>query len=75
MEDALAAHADIARRLVTLFEHRFNPTPAKGTSLDVVAELQAIDHRLGEVESLDEDRILRLFVSAIAATVRSGAGS
>jgi glutamate dehydrogenase len=71
MEDTLAAHPEIARRLVTLFEHRFNPTPPRGGSLDVVAELQAIDHLLDAVESLDEDRILRSFLLLILKSVRT----
>ena len=71
MEDALAAHAEVARRLVTLFEHRFNPAPPKGGSLDVVAELQAIDHLLDAVESLDEDRILRGFLLLVLKSVRT----
>jgi len=71
MEDTLAAHAEIARRLVALFEHRFNPTPPKAGSLDIVAELQAIDHALDAVESLDEDRILRGFLLLILKSVRT----
>ena len=71
MEDTLAAHAEIAGRLVTLFERRFDPVPPKGGSLDVVAELQAIDHLLDAVESLDEDRILRSFLLLILKSVRT----
>jgi glutamate dehydrogenase len=71
MEDTLAAHARIARRLVTLFERRFDPIPPKGGSLDVVAELQAIHHALDAVESLDEDRILRSFLLLILKSVRT----
>ena len=71
MEDTLTAHAEIARRLVTLFEHRCNPTPPKGGSLEIVAELQAIDHLLDAVESLDEDRILRNFLLLILKSVRT----
>jgi glutamate dehydrogenase len=71
MEDTLAAHAEIAGHLVTLFEHRFNPVPPKGGSLDVVAEMQAIDHLLDAVESLDEDRILRSFLLLILKSVRT----
>ncbi len=71
MEDTLAAHAEIARRLVSLFEHRFNPTPPKGGSLEIVAELQAIDHALDAVESLDEDRILRGFLLLVLKSVRT----
>ncbi len=71
MEDTLAAHAAVARRLVALFEHRFDPAPAKQASLDAVAELQAIDHALDDVESLDEDRILRNFLILILKSVRT----
>jgi glutamate dehydrogenase len=71
MEDTLAAHAEITGHLVTLFEQRFDPTPPKGGSLDVVAVLQAIDHLLDAVESLDEDRILRSFLLLILKSVRT----
>ena len=71
MEDTLAAHADIARRLVALFEQRFNPVPPTGGALDIAAELQAIDHALDAVESLDEDRILRAFLLLIRKSVRT----
>jgi glutamate dehydrogenase len=71
MEDTLAAHANVARRLVALFEHRFNPAPPKAGSLDIVAELQAIDHALDAVESLEEDRILRSFLLLILKSMRT----
>jgi glutamate dehydrogenase len=71
MEDTLAAHARIARRLVTLFEARFSLTPPKGSSLDIAAALQAIEEDLNAVESLDEDRILRGFLQLILKSVRT----
>ncbi len=80
MEDTLARHAPIARRLVRLFEHRFDPARAPnsqpansqpGGSLDVVAEVQAIDHLLDRVESLDEDRILRAYLTLVLKSVRT----
>ncbi len=71
MEDALSAHAGIARRLVTLFELRFSRTPPKGGSLDIAAELQAVEEELKAVESLDEDRILRGFLKLILKSVRT----
>ncbi|HTZ36127.1 MAG TPA: NAD-glutamate dehydrogenase [Stellaceae bacterium] len=70
MEDTLAAHAGIARRLVALFEARFDPAPPPG-SLGAIAELQAIDHALDAVESLDEDRILRGFLLLVVNSVRT----
>ncbi len=71
MEDTLAAHAAIARRLVALFEHRFDPARQAAGSLGAVGELQAIDHALDGVESLDEDRILRSFLTLILKSVRT----
>jgi glutamate dehydrogenase len=71
MEETLARHAPIARRLVQLFESRFDPERAGGGSLDAIAEVQAIDHALDGVESLDEDRILRAYLTLILKTVRT----
>jgi glutamate dehydrogenase len=76
MEDTLARHAGIARRLVRLFEHRFDPSRAAvgsqpGASLDTMAEIQAIDHALDAVESLDEDRILRAYLTLVVKSVRT----
>ena len=71
MEDTLARHPGIARRLVRLFEHRFDPTRAAGPSLDALGEIQAINHALDGVESLDEDRILRAYLTLILKTVRT----
>jgi glutamate dehydrogenase len=71
MEDTLARHATIAGRLVRLFEHRFDPAAAGTPSLDAIAEVQAIDHALDAVESLDEDRILRSFLTLVLRSVRT----
>jgi glutamate dehydrogenase len=70
MNDALAAHPDIAESLVRLFRARFDPdgggTPAETIRQDVLERLDA-------VQSLDEDRILRGFLGLIMATVRTNA--
>ncbi|MBV8888659.1 MAG: NAD-glutamate dehydrogenase [Alphaproteobacteria bacterium] len=71
MEDTLARNAGIARRFVSLFECRFDPARQNRGSLDGVAEIQAIDHALDQVESLDEDRILRGYLALILKTVRT----
>ncbi len=76
MEDTLAHHAGVARRLVRLFEHRFDPARADagsgpGAALDAIAEVQAIDHALDRVESLDEDRILRAYLTLVLKSVRT----
>ena len=70
MEETLVRHAAIARRLVRLFEHRFDPESDRA-SLDSVAEVQAIDHALDLVDSLDEDRILRSYLTLVLRTVRT----
>ncbi len=70
MEDALSSHPEIARRLVQLFEIRFDPA-RPGVSLTGLAEIQAIDHALDAVSSLDEDRILRTYLRLILKTVRT----
>ncbi|MGC2412351.1 MAG: NAD-glutamate dehydrogenase, partial [Stellaceae bacterium] len=71
MEETLARHAPVARRLVQLFERRFDPARATSASPDQVAEVQAIDHALDQVESLDEDRILRAYLTLILKSVRT----
>ena len=70
MEDTLSAHPDIAARLVRLFEIRFDPTGAD-PSLAVMGEVQAIDHALDAVASLDEDRILRSFLMLVLKSLRT----
>ncbi|HEV2336703.1 MAG TPA: NAD-glutamate dehydrogenase domain-containing protein, partial [Stellaceae bacterium] len=71
MEETLARHAGVARRLVQLFERRFDPARAQSAALDQIAEVQAIDHALDRVESLDEDRILRAYLTLILKSVRT----
>ncbi len=72
MEDTLGAHPDIAARLVRLFEIRFEPaSTAADRSLAAIGEVQAIDHALDNVASLDEDRILRSFLILVLKSVRT----
>jgi len=71
MEDALSGYPEIARRLVRLFEIRFDPARAAGPSLDAMAEIQAIDHALEAVSSLDEDRILRSYLTLVLRSLRT----
>jgi glutamate dehydrogenase len=70
VEDALSGHPEIARRLVRLFEIRFDPARAD-SPLAAISEIQAIDHALDAVSSLDEDRILRTYLALILKTVRT----
>jgi glutamate dehydrogenase len=71
LEDALSGHPEIARRLIRLFETRFDPAWAADSSLAVIAEIQAIDHALDQVTSLDEDRILRNYLTLVLKTLRT----
>jgi glutamate dehydrogenase len=71
MENTLGAHPKIAARLVRLFEIRFDPTGPADRGLAVMGEVQAIDHALDMVASLDEDRILRSYLTLILKSVRT----
>jgi len=70
INEAFAAHPEIAADLVELFAVRFDPD-----ALDVDQEpiLARIAVALDNVASLDEDRILRGFVGLIVATQRTNA--
>jgi glutamate dehydrogenase len=70
--DAFAANPSIATKLVRLFQARFDP--ARDASDEEQEELKRqIVEDLRDVASLDQDRILRGFLGAIIATVRTNA--
>ncbi|MBX3666809.1 MAG: NAD-glutamate dehydrogenase [Rhodocyclaceae bacterium] len=74
MKQTLATHAGLARKLVELFHARFDPDAEIG--MEDRAERAAsivgqISTALDRVANLDEDRILRQFLAAIQATVRT----
>jgi glutamate dehydrogenase len=75
MQQTLRKNARITRGLVELFFARFDPeAEAEGADLAATraAEIQSrILRDLDAVQSLDEDRILRLFLSVILATTRT----
>ncbi|WP_114393268.1 NAD-glutamate dehydrogenase [Oleisolibacter albus] len=76
IEDTLAAHAGIARLLLSLFRTSHDPallarlgqqevdTQRKGLIVE-------IDHALDAVTNIDEDRILRRLLNVIRATLRT----
>ncbi len=68
---ALAANAGIAARLVALFEARFDPAADDGRAETVERLGREVLARLEEVASLDEDRILRAFLTVVRATLRT----
>jgi glutamate dehydrogenase len=73
MERVLVRHPRIARQLVELFAARFHPGfvsgPARQSRMDSLT--QQIRAALDEVESLDEDRILRGYLTLVLATLRT----
>ncbi len=70
MERVLVAQAPITRQLVRLFETQFT---IGGRSREAAAERirAAIVRALDQVQSLDEDRILRGYLNVIRATLRT----
>jgi glutamate dehydrogenase len=74
MEETLAAHPLIARRLVDLFRARFDPDLPGGNGARQAAatSIEAdIQKALENVEVLDQDRILRRFVNLLDAILRT----
>ncbi len=70
----LRKHAGIAARIVELFHTRFDPHLALSEEKRAArtAEISAaIEAALQAVDSLDEDRILRHFVNAVSAAIRT----
>ena len=70
----LRKHAGLAAKVVELFHTRFDPRGSetmeqrKAREAAVLAEIETA---LQQVESLDEDRIVRQFVNAVQAAVRT----
>ena len=81
IQDALAANPAIARMLLELFAVRLDPARRYGSAngkdaaverLDTALEVATrIEAALEEVANLDEDRILRSYLGAIGATLRT----
>ncbi|WP_328621330.1 NAD-glutamate dehydrogenase [Streptomyces sp. NBC_00354] len=71
MEDTLRNNVHTTRLLVSLFEARLSPgRQSAGTEL-IDAMLEELAGALDQVASLDEDRILRSFLTLINATLRT----
>ncbi len=71
IEQTLAAHPAISRQLLDLFLARFDPQPERDGAAEATALEAQIHSALDEVANLDDDRILRQFLAAILATVRT----
>ncbi|MFD8805991.1 NAD-glutamate dehydrogenase [Streptomyces sp. NPDC059597] len=71
MEDTLRNNVHTTRLLVSLFEARMSPD-RQTAGLEITdALLEELDAALDQVASLDEDRILRSFLTVIKATLRT----
>ena len=69
----LVKHAGVANEIVRLFNARFRPDAGGGAqrAQDEAQIVAGIEASLAEIESLDEDRIIRHFVNLVQATVRT----
>ncbi|WP_375539260.1 NAD-glutamate dehydrogenase domain-containing protein [Blastococcus sp. TML/M2B] len=71
VESTLAAHPDVVARLVALFEARFSPRVAGGREERQAVLADSLRQSIGEVASLDADRVLSALLAAITATQRT----
>ena len=71
MEDTLARHPKIARKLVDLFLAAHDPARSKDRDVAIRGLGVEIGHLLDDVANLDEDRILRRFLNLIGCTLRT----
>ncbi|MBV9261546.1 MAG: NAD-glutamate dehydrogenase, partial [Pseudolabrys sp.] len=67
----LVKHAAIAADIVALFHARFDPSKQKEREAQEKAIVARIEEALGQVESLDEDRIVRHFLNAVQSGIRT----
>ncbi|SDF46835.1 glutamate dehydrogenase [Blastococcus fimeti] len=71
VESTLAGHPDVVSRLVALFEARFSPRVAGGREERQAVLAESLRQSIGEVASLDADRVLSSLLAAITATQRT----
>ncbi len=73
VESTLIAYPELAAKLVALFEARFAPSADSPEELELHAKelVTAVGRALDEVDSLDQDRIVRSYLTLIQATVRT----
>ncbi|MFF0448301.1 NAD-glutamate dehydrogenase [Streptomyces sp. NPDC004609] len=71
MEDTLLNNVHTTRLLISLFEARMSPGRQKAGTELIDGLMEELDGALDQVASLDEDRILRSFLTVIKATLRT----
>jgi len=71
IESVMTANGGIARLLVDLFLARFDPLRGEGRAESEREIARRVEEALDDVASLDQDRILRSFLTLIQATLRT----
>jgi NAD-specific glutamate dehydrogenase/predicted ATPase/pSer/pThr/pTyr-binding forkhead associated (FHA) protein len=72
IEAALTAHREVTRLLVDLFHARFDPSEPRQSGDELSVKLtEQLLVAIDEIESLDEDRILRGLLDVVLATTRT----
>ncbi len=71
MSDTLCDQPAIARMIVDLFQDRFDPTRIVAEAETAARAIASLDEALEDVTNLDQDRILRRFVTLTLATLRT----
>ncbi len=71
MEETLAEHPAIVRKLVELFRVRFDPEAEGDRAAESERLAALIEEEIDAVPSLDQDRILRSFLRLLLATLRT----
>jgi len=68
--NSLANHTSVAKKLIGLFDCRFNPNKKRSekTAQRIIDQLESL---FEQVESLSEDKILRQYIELIQATLRT----
>lgn len=67
----LCNHAELTKKVISLFELRFNPESYDKEGFDTLKE--GLLKELEDVSNLNEDRILRRYIELISATLRTNA--
>ena len=70
VQETLARHGGIAAKLVELFRRRFDPARSDGAA-ETERIAAAIETDLDQVTSLDDDRILRAFLTLMRHSLRT----
>jgi len=71
LEQTLAGHPGIVRKLVEYFHARFAPSASAGREAALAKLEEEIKEALNDVPIADEDRILRRFLDLMRATMRT----